>query len=1033
VVEREREEIAVSRTVRYQPGDTPPNVEATYVGVALSGGGIRSATFSLGLLQGMHRLGVLRTVDYLSTVSGGGFTGGWWTAWLNRDGLKTTDPHFPSPEQPEVLQPPSAVDERRRGDGARFAGRDPIHHLRLFANYITPRKGLLSGDTWRAAAVFSRNLALTWLVLLPILCIVVLLGQLYFVMQPFDNGVVDDFVHLSAKCPSHPPLLPDGTRPECPVPDRKLHGFDTDLLADRAVAAAWPLLALLVLMGVATALWMHFNNGGPWYMHAAVAIALLSVVTMAGVVYKPEAATREWWQGPSTLWRDFGWQLVLAAVTVVVGVLIGLNICRGGPDGSAVTNQTKANRATQWQTQLLGTFAATTVVLAFAGFAHEFLVQAVMNLADLPVKKWTWKEVTTVIGTLLGTVSTVYTVFVSTPSGGRDKADVKKPQGVRGIILAVAPVLALLLFGMAAALVMHWVMYDVLVRDGRLPPLAVCAWVSMLLALGLALWENEQVADFRRGLRRLCGLALVVLLAVVAAAPWVRQAWSIEHSRPLRWIAFALAFAVIVGLAWPPQRNGRVRALLAFIAVFLLAWMTVRLEGFDAHWTSSSPGERAVALQIGLATVASFMGWVLALGWMADPNALSLHTFYRSRLVRAYLGASNAARHARDRDIAEPDSNDDMPLAAVRNSRHGGPYPLINTTLNLVGGRDLVTAQRSAASFVLAPLHCGSRRTGFRDTATYMQGGLTLGAALATSGAAVSPNMGSATPSAALALLLAAFNIRLGLWVPTPDEVAWTMAQTRLWPYYLLRESLSQTNDLGTYCYLTDGGHFDNSGLYSLVERGCRYIILSDNGADYDRCFADVGEAIRRCRIDFRAEIHIDTRDFRPADGGASATHVAFGTIVYDEDHLRAIGWPAVSAQDRVGRLVWIKPTLLASDRAGDVRQYGLENDRFPQQSTVDQWFDESQFESYRTLGEISAEAAFGNALGHVPLTVTSNGREVPLRLTSAIVHEFFESVCVPAAKPAPVANEQWWRPLANLFFPAPVSTSSELGFSTPW
>src|SRR5262249_40101216 len=156
------------------------------------------------------------------------------------------------------------------------------------------------------------------------------------------------------------------------------------------------------------------------------------------------------------------------------------------------------------------------------------------------------------------------------------------------------------------------------------------------------------------------------------------------------------------------------------------------------------------------------------------------------------------------------------------------------------------------------PLYCGSPRTGFRRTTDYMGGAMTLGAALATSGAAVSPNMGSATPGAALALLLSTLNVRLGLWVPTPGQSSWMLPQTRLWPYYLLRESLSQTNDIGTYCYLTDGGHFDNTGLYALVARGCRYIVLADNGADPSRRFSDVGAAIRRCRIDFGAEILLD-------------------------------------------------------------------------------------------------------------------------------------------------------------------------------
>src|ERR1041384_1579764 len=84
VLEAERREIAASRAERYVHDAQPANVHDTYVGIALSGGGIRSATVSLGLLQGLHDLGVLRTVDYLSTVSGGGFIGGWWTAWMSR-------------------------------------------------------------------------------------------------------------------------------------------------------------------------------------------------------------------------------------------------------------------------------------------------------------------------------------------------------------------------------------------------------------------------------------------------------------------------------------------------------------------------------------------------------------------------------------------------------------------------------------------------------------------------------------------------------------------------------------------------------------------------------------------------------------------------------------------------------------------------------------------------------------------------------------------------------------------------------------
>src|SRR5207245_6175422 len=92
-------------------------------------------------------------------------------------------------------------------------------------------------------------------------------------------------------------------------------------------------------------------------------------------------------------------------------------------------------------------------------------------------------------------------------------------------------------------------------------------------------------------------------------------------------------------------------------------------------------------------------------------------------------------------------AGDDVPLRALFNHDQGVPYHLVNTTLNLVASVDLATAQRSAASFVLSNYYCGSARTGYRRTDEYMGGDMTLGTAVAISGAAASPNMGSRTPS----------------------------------------------------------------------------------------------------------------------------------------------------------------------------------------------------------------------------------------------------------------------------------------------
>jgi len=55
------------------------------LGVALSGGGYRSAIFGYGVLRGLHELGVLQQADYLSVVSGGSWIG---TAYAMADNLK---------------------------------------------------------------------------------------------------------------------------------------------------------------------------------------------------------------------------------------------------------------------------------------------------------------------------------------------------------------------------------------------------------------------------------------------------------------------------------------------------------------------------------------------------------------------------------------------------------------------------------------------------------------------------------------------------------------------------------------------------------------------------------------------------------------------------------------------------------------------------------------------------------------------------------------------------------------------------------
>jgi hypothetical protein len=481
-------------------------------------------------------------------------------------------------------------------------------------------------------------------------------------------------------------------------------------------------------------------------------------------------------------------------------------------------------------------------------------------------------------------------------------------------------------------------------------------------------------------------VALVIGVSLAFLTYWLTDWWSKKHLFPpppaVNWIRISFSIvgilfcgiAVILEMFLSMKNTGRSAVLLTGSYIILLAFL---LSGFFSDPTS----HREISLAyLTLSLLTLSLGWTIAIGWMSDPNWLSMHLFYKARLVRSYLGASNPQRKAQE--ITQSAIGDDVMMYDLANCQKGAPYHLVNTTLNLIGAKDLATAQRSSSYFTLSKLYCGSLRTGYRRTREYMDGRFSLGTAVAVSGAAVSPNMGVKTQTAALSMLMTLLNVRLGFWSPTPNNASWRTPNPRLWPFYTLTEFFSQTNDLGSYCYLTDGGHFDNTGLYSLVERGCRFIVVSDNGADPLPCFEDLGDAIRRCRIDFHAEIDLDISPFFKKKDEVSGDqlaqrHYVVGTIKYASIQLQKLGWSEADILTKSeGIIILIKPSLISNEIA-DLRQYSRQNSEFPQQSTGDQWFDEAQFESYRRLGEYCAEKVL-DELGLAIMLAPPDAKDLP-------------------------------------------------------
>jgi hypothetical protein len=276
--------------------------------------------------------------------------------------------------------------------------------------------------------------------------------------------------------------------------------------------------------------------------------------------------------------------------------------------------------------------------------------------------------------------------------------------------------------------------------------------------------------------------------------------------------------------------------------------------------------------------------------------------------------------------------------------------PVINTTLNLVGGDNLAWQQRKAEPFSVSPLHAGCFRLGYRDSRFFGgrdTGGISIGTAAAISGAAASSNMGYYTTSPVLSLVLTFFNVRLGWWLGNPGAAGKDTFELRAPTSSVkpvLEEAFGMTDDENKYVYLTDGGHFENLGIYEMVLRRCHLIIISDAAADPDYNFGDLGNAIRKVRIDLGVPIEFtsmpifsqDSKDYDKKKG----MYWAIGRIRYS----------CIDGNVQDGLLIYIKPAVYGSE-PGDVLEYKKSHPTFPHQSTADQFFDEPQFESYRILG----------------------------------------------------------------------------------
>jgi hypothetical protein len=335
---------------------------------------------------------------------------------------------------------------------------------------------------------------------------------------------------------------------------------------------------------------------------------------------------------------------------------------------------------------------------------------------------------------------------------------------------------------------------------------------------------------------------------------------------------------------------------------------------------------------------------------VVNVNRFSLHGFYRNRLVRAYLGASNLNRDAEVDPFTGFALRDNLCLHELAHGACPRPLPVVNVCLNLAtSGERLAWQQRKAESFSMTPLYCGNFAAGYRRSDLYGGSkGITLGTAVTISGAAANPNAGYHS-APLVAFLMTLFNVRLGAWLGNPNQHGERTYQypgpRHAWKA-LFGDLFARTDSRHAYVSLSDGGHFENLAAYEMILRRCRLIVVSDAGQDPGHDFEDLANLIRKVRIDFGVRIEFDQtiRILARTLEGQHGLICAMGLVRYD----------LVDGGTPPGRLLYLKPTLLAQGRPVpyDVFGYSRASKQFPHEPTSDQWFSEAQFESYRALGE---------------------------------------------------------------------------------
>ena len=350
-----------------------------------------------------------------------------------------------------------------------------------------------------------------------------------------------------------------------------------------------------------------------------------------------------------------------------------------------------------------------------------------------------------------------------------------------------------------------------------------------------------------------------------------------------------------------------------------------------------------------------------AIGFIANVNYVGFHRFYRDRLMEVFMptDVSVTSSKVNYSPVADNLSISDLRsfFAQPTDLRKARPYPLINTNAILINDADQTVASRGGDNFLVSPLYIGSRATGWQDIQEYIDrnGPFTLASAMAASGAAANASAGyvgtGITMNPFVSSVMSLLNIRLGLWVGNPFHK--DSRQIRTIPTFLMAGIFPGI--IGTlhrhdssFLELTDGGHFENLGLYELVRRKLDVIVIVDGEEDPTISLSSLVSAARRIEQDFSARLYL-IEDMGPERVVMYPVEKGYPMNVRYAEAPFLVG--EVKYDDGTsGTLIYIKATIV-KDIDFTTAGYLAANPTFPHQTTANQFFKPDQFDAYRLLG----------------------------------------------------------------------------------